>query len=131
MVCHCCVIDHGLDQEYNCGLVSWSNRPPDEPHFYSWVCFFVQKAEKQLHNCSVLFSVTKIREFNIFLFWKMTVDGTHVWIAEPGHEIYSQDSSNISFKFNKVSINYELGIVIASGRCIWLNSLFKSGRNDF
>ena len=24
--------------------------------------------------------------------WIMTIDGTHVWIAELGHKMYSQDS---------------------------------------
>ena len=60
----------------------------------------------------------------------MTFDGTHVWIAEPGHGIYPQDYSYFSHKFNKVGINYELGIAIASGQLIWLNSPFKAERND-
>ena len=62
--------------------------------------------------------------------WIMTVDGTHVWIEEPGHAIYSQDSRYFSHKFNKAGINYELGISIASGRLIWMNGPFKAGRND-
>ena len=51
----------------------------------------------------------------------MTVDGTHVWIEEPGHEIHSQDSQYFSHKFNKAGINYELGVSIALGRLIWMN----------
>mgnify|MGYP003316197501 CR=1 FL=1 len=39
--------------------------------------------------------------------WVMSVDGTHVWIEEPSHEIYSMDSEYFSHKFNKAGINYE------------------------
>ena len=60
----------------------------------------------------------------------MTVDGTHIWIAEPGHEEYSQDSKYFSHKFNKAGVNYELGIAIASGRLLWMNGPFKAGQND-
>ena len=49
-------------------------------------------------------------------------------MAEPGHKIYSQDSSYFSHKFNKDGINYELGIAIASGKLILLNGPFKDGR---
>ena len=62
--------------------------------------------------------------------WVMTVDGTHVWIEEPAHEVYSQDSDYFSHKFNKAGINYEIGISLATRKVIWMNGPFKAGRND-
>lgn len=62
--------------------------------------------------------------------WIMSVDGTHCWIAEPGHPEFSQDSSYYSHKFNKAGINYELGIALASQKLIWMNGPFKAGMND-
>ena len=62
--------------------------------------------------------------------WIMSVDGTHCWIAEPGHPNFSQDSEYYSHKFNKAGINYELGIALATGKLIWMNGPFKAGRND-
>ena len=62
--------------------------------------------------------------------WIMSVDGTHCWIAEPGHPHFSQDSEYYSHKFNKAGINYELGIALATGKLIWMNGPFRAGRND-
>jgi hypothetical protein len=62
--------------------------------------------------------------------WVLTVDGTHVWIEEPSHPEWSQDSKYFSHKFGKAGINYELGIAIATSRLVWLNGPFKAGRND-
>jgi len=62
--------------------------------------------------------------------WIVTVDGTHIWLYEPDHPLFSQDSDYYSHKFNKAGINYELGIAIASGKLIWLNGPFKAGKND-
>jgi hypothetical protein len=62
--------------------------------------------------------------------WIMTVDGTHVWMYEPGHPEFSQDSEYSSHKFNKAGINYELGIAIASGKLIWMKGPYKAGKND-
>ena len=62
--------------------------------------------------------------------WIMTVDGTHVWIAEPRHPVFSQDSDYYSHKFNKAGINYELGISLTSNNLIWMNGPFKAGKND-
>jgi hypothetical protein len=62
--------------------------------------------------------------------WILTVDGTHVWLSEPGHEEFSQDSLYYSHKFNKAGINYELGIAIASGKLIWMIGPFPAGKND-
>ena len=62
--------------------------------------------------------------------WILTVDGTHVWLCEPGHAEFSQDSDYYSHKFNKAGINYELGIAIASGKLIWMNGPFLAGKND-
>jgi len=62
--------------------------------------------------------------------WIMTVDGTHCWISEPGHPLFSQDSEYYSHKYNKAGINYELGIALATGKLIWMNGPFKAGRND-
>jgi hypothetical protein len=61
--------------------------------------------------------------------WIVTVDGTHIWLYEPDHPLFSQDSDYYSHKFNKAGINYELGIAIASGKLIWLNGPFKAGKN--
>ena len=57
--------------------------------------------------------------------WVLTVDGTHVWIYEPGHPLFSQDSDYYSHKFNKAGINYELGIALASQHLIWLTGHFQ------
>jgi len=62
--------------------------------------------------------------------WILTVDGTHVWIYEPGHPLFSQDSEFYSHKFNKAGINYELGICLASRKLVWMNGPFKAGKND-
>jgi hypothetical protein len=53
-----------------------------------------------------------------------------VWLSEPGHEEFSQDSDYYSHKFNKARINYELGIAIASGKLIWMIGPFPVGKND-
>ena len=62
--------------------------------------------------------------------WILTVDGTHVWLYEPGHPEFSQDSEYYSHKFNKAGINYELGIAIATGKLVWMNGPYKAGNND-
>jgi hypothetical protein len=62
--------------------------------------------------------------------WVITVDGTHVWIEEPIHPDWSQDSKYFSHKFGKAGINYELGIAIATSRLVWMNGPFKAGTND-
>ena len=62
--------------------------------------------------------------------WIMSVDGTHCWIAEPGHPIWSQNSEYFSHKFNKAGINYELGIALSSQNLIWMNGPYKAGTND-
>ena len=60
----------------------------------------------------------------------LTVDSTHVWVYEPGHDEFSQDSEYYSHKFNKSGINYELGICLAKRNLIWMNGPFKAGRTD-
>ena len=50
--------------------------------------------------------------------WIMTVDGTHFWIQEPTHPIWSMDSAYFSHKFGKAGVNYELGISIATQQLI-------------
>ena len=62
--------------------------------------------------------------------WVLTVDGTHVWVYEPGHPEFSQDSEYFSHKFNKSGINYELGIAVATQSLIWMNGPFKAGKSD-
>ena len=62
--------------------------------------------------------------------WILTFDGTHVWVYEPGHPLFSQDSEYYSHKLNKAGINYELGISLASRKLIWMNSPFKAGKSD-
>jgi hypothetical protein len=61
--------------------------------------------------------------------WILTVNGTHVWLSEPGHEEFSQDSDYYSHKLIKAGINYELGIAIASGESIWMIGPFPAGKN--
>jgi hypothetical protein len=62
--------------------------------------------------------------------WVITVDGTHVWLKEPTHAEFSQDSKYWSHKFNKAGFNYELGIAVASQKLVWMNGPFKAGRSD-
>ena len=62
--------------------------------------------------------------------WVLTVDGTHVWIHEPDHPHFSQDSDYYSHKFNKSGINYKLGIAIASQRLIWMVGPLPAGKTD-
>ncbi len=62
--------------------------------------------------------------------WALTVDGTHCWIREPQHPVWSQDPEWYSHKFNKAGINYELGISISQNRLVWMNGPFKAGLND-
>lgn len=62
--------------------------------------------------------------------WILTIDGTHVWLYEPGHPEFSMDSAYFSHKFNKAGINYELGIAIATGKLVWMNGPYKAGKND-
>ena len=61
--------------------------------------------------------------------WIMSINGTHIWIEEPSHEIYSMDTDYFSHKFNKAGINYKLGIALASGWLLWMNGPFKAGQN--
>ena len=62
--------------------------------------------------------------------WDLTVDGTHCWIREPQHPVWSQDPEWYSHKFNKGGINYELGISISQNILVWMNGPFKAGLND-
>jgi DDE superfamily endonuclease len=62
--------------------------------------------------------------------WIITVDGTHCWINEPTHPIWSQDTSYYSHKFNKAGLNYELGIALSTSRLVWMNGPFPAGTND-
>mgnify|MGYP006060792747 CR=1 FL=1 len=62
--------------------------------------------------------------------WIMTVDGTHCAVEEPNHPIWSQDREYYSHKYNRAGINYELGISIGENKLIWMNGLFKAGKND-
>jgi hypothetical protein len=64
------------------------------------------------------------------IWWVITVDGTHVWIEEPIHADWSQDSKYFSHKHGKAGMNYELGIAISSSRLVWMNGPFKAGTND-
>ncbi len=62
--------------------------------------------------------------------WVLTVDGTHCWLREPQHPVWSQDPEWYSHKFNKAGVNYELGISISQNRLVWMNGPFKAGLND-
>jgi hypothetical protein len=62
--------------------------------------------------------------------WVLTVDGTHCWLREPQHPVWSQDPEWYSHKFNKAGVNYELGILISQNILVWMNGPFKAGLND-
>jgi hypothetical protein len=61
--------------------------------------------------------------------WIMTVDGTHVWIQEPNHPVFSQDKNYYSHKYNKAGMSCEIGISLKGG-VIWLNGPFPAGTSD-
>ena len=50
--------------------------------------------------------------------WVQTVDGTHCWLREPQHGVWSQDPEWYSHKCNKAGVNYELGISISQNRLV-------------
>lgn len=62
--------------------------------------------------------------------WIITVDGTHVWISEPGHPEWSQDSDYFSHKYGKAGVNYELGISLSKNQLVWMNGPFPAGESD-
>jgi hypothetical protein len=62
--------------------------------------------------------------------WIISVDGTHCWINEPTHPVWSQDTSYYSHKYNKAGLNYELGISLSTNRLVWMNGPFPAGSND-
>ena len=61
--------------------------------------------------------------------WIMTVDGTHVWIQEPNHPVFSQDKDYYSHKYNKAGMSCEIGISLKGG-VVWLNGPFPAGTSD-
>ena len=62
--------------------------------------------------------------------WIISVDGTHFWIEEPQHPMWSQDSTFYSHKYNKAGLNYELGICLWNNQLVWMNGPYKAGTND-
>ena len=62
--------------------------------------------------------------------WVITVDGTHVWISEPLHPEWSQDSRYYSHKYGKAGVDYELGIALSLNRLVWMNGPFPAGQSD-
>jgi DDE superfamily endonuclease len=64
--------------------------------------------------------------------WVMSVDGTHFVTLEPGgHPDFPKDPSYYSFKHHAAGFNYEVGIDLFRGRCIWLSGPHKAGEfND-
>ena len=90
-----------------------------------WVWFFLEKI--------VALKSEKIRwpddDFGNDI-WVMTVDGTHVWITEPGHPDWSQDSRYFSHKYGKAGVNYELGISLSTNRLVWMNRPHPAGESD-
>ena len=62
--------------------------------------------------------------------WILTVDGTHCWIHEPDHPLFSMDDKFYSHKYNKSGVNYELAVSISTSRLIWMNGPFKAGESD-
>jgi hypothetical protein len=59
----------------------------------------------------------------------ITVDGTHIWIKEPGHPEFSQDRKAYSHKLNKAGRSYELGIALDGG-LVWMNGPYPAGTSD-
>ena len=53
-----------------------------------------------------------------------------VLFKNQNHPIWSQDRGHHSHKYNRAGINYQLGISFAENKRIWMNSLFKAGKND-
>ena len=74
--------------------------------------------------------ITWPRDFGGDNIWVISVDGTHVWLFEPSHPEFSQDSEYFSHKFNKAGINYKLGISLATGNLVWMNGPWKAGKSD-
>ena len=62
--------------------------------------------------------------------WILTVNGTQMWLYEPGHVEFSKDSKYYRHKFNKEGISYKLRVAIATGNLIWLHGTHKSGKNN-
>jgi hypothetical protein len=90
-----------------------------------WCWFFVEKLQA--------LKVEKIKwpddNFGTDI-WVLTVDGTHCWIQEPNHPIWSMDPKYFSHKYGKAGLNYELGISLVTGHLVWMNGPFKAGEND-
>jgi len=60
----------------------------------------------------------------------MSVDGTHCWIHEPDHPLFSIDDKFYSHKYNKSGVNYELAVSLKESKLIWMNGPFKAGKSD-
>ena len=90
-----------------------------------FVRFFIQKVKALKHE--------KIRwpdnNFGNDI-WAITVDGTHIWIEEPQHPTWSQDSKCCSHKHGSSGMSYELGISISTSKLVWINGPFPAGRSD-
>ena len=52
--------------------------------------------------------ITWPRDFGGDDIWVISVDGTHVWLFDPSHLEFFQDSKYFSHKFNKAGINTNL-----------------------
>jgi hypothetical protein len=90
-----------------------------------WVTFFLLRLQALKEE-----KITWPEDWGNDDLWVITVDGTHVWIEEPIHPDWSQDSKYFSHKHGKAGMNYELGIAISSSRLVWMNGPFKAGTND-
>lgn len=62
--------------------------------------------------------------------WIISIDGTHCWIEEPKHADFLQDTTFYSQKFNKASLNYELGILLWESRLVWMKGPTRAGPNN-
>jgi hypothetical protein len=90
-----------------------------------WVWFFIEKIQA-LKDEKI---VWPDNNFGTDV-WAISVDGTHCWIEEPQHPIWSQDPKYFSHKYGKAGLNYELGISLSESKLVWMNGPFRAGLND-
>ena len=62
--------------------------------------------------------------------WVISVDGVHMWINEPGHPEWSQDSKHFSHKHGEAGAMHELGIALSVNRLVWMNGPHPAGHSD-
>ena len=66
----------------------------------------------------------KAEEFTV------SVHGTDFRIWEPSHPTRPMDKSYNLHKFKNAALRYELGILVRTGQCVWINNPFPAGTHD-